>query len=181
MVDDDFEELQRGFAPKETNVDTKKCVKLFKYWASARNHHSSSTIKMVPNNILGWLAVAFAMRTLGGLPAHFQGGFFGKPHTTRFSGVLRTLLHSHSGASRPRVSCSKPNTPLKACGNYYIQCLYIIKEKSAARWRTSEHQIKKRILNTHQPTYTYTATELEPWAACCTCTMFYNDTIITTY
>ena len=45
MVDDDFEELQRGFAPKETNADVKKCVKLFKNWASARNHHSSSTIK----------------------------------------------------------------------------------------------------------------------------------------
>ena len=52
---------------------------------------------MVPNNILltdtvlqllevvihhgvikplgGWQAVAFATRTLGGLPAHFQGGF----------------------------------------------------------------------------------------------------------
>ena len=28
MVDDDFEELQRGFVPKETNADTKKCVKL---------------------------------------------------------------------------------------------------------------------------------------------------------
>ena len=52
MVDDDFEELQRGFAPKETNADTKKCVKLFKDWVSARNHHSSSTIKMVPNDIL---------------------------------------------------------------------------------------------------------------------------------
>ena len=89
MVDDDFEELQRGFIPKETNADTKKCVKLFKDWASARNHPSSSTIKMVPNGILPaniavqllevvvhlgvikplseWQAVAFAMRTLGGL------------------------------------------------------------------------------------------------------------------
>ena len=27
-------------------------MKLFKDWASARNHHSSSTIKMVPNDIL---------------------------------------------------------------------------------------------------------------------------------
>ena len=45
MVDDDFEELQRGFVPKETNIDTKKCVKLFNDWASARNHHSSSTLK----------------------------------------------------------------------------------------------------------------------------------------
>ena len=52
MVDDDFEELQRGFAPKETNADTKKCVKLFKDLVSARNHHSSSTIKMVPNDSL---------------------------------------------------------------------------------------------------------------------------------
>ena len=89
MVDDDFEELQRGFAPKETNADTKKCTKLFKDWASARNHHSSSIIKMVPTNILlidtalqflevvihhgvikplgGWKAVALAMRTLGRL------------------------------------------------------------------------------------------------------------------
>ena len=30
MVDDDFEESQRCFAPKETNADTKKCVKFFK-------------------------------------------------------------------------------------------------------------------------------------------------------
>ena len=52
MVDDDFEELQLGFAPKETNTDTKKCVKFFKDSASTRNHHSSSTIKMVPNDIL---------------------------------------------------------------------------------------------------------------------------------
>ena len=52
MVDDDFEELQLGFVPKETNADTKKCVKLFKDWVSARNHHSSSTITMVPNDIL---------------------------------------------------------------------------------------------------------------------------------
>ena len=52
MVDDNFDELQCGFAPKETNADTKKCVKLFKDWASARNNHSSSTIKMVLNDIL---------------------------------------------------------------------------------------------------------------------------------
>ena len=30
IVDDDFEESQRGFAPKETNADTKKCVEFFK-------------------------------------------------------------------------------------------------------------------------------------------------------
>ena len=91
MVDDDFEELQHGFVPKETKADTKKCMKLFKDWARARNHHSSSTIKMVLNDILltdtalqlheviihhggikpigGWQAVAFAMRTLG-RPGH---------------------------------------------------------------------------------------------------------------
>ena len=67
----------------------KKCVKFFKDSASARNHHSRSTIKMVPNDISsltprcnsskssstmvlsnppgGWKAVAFAMRTLGRL------------------------------------------------------------------------------------------------------------------
>ena len=28
MVDDDFEELQHGFVPEETNADTKKCVTL---------------------------------------------------------------------------------------------------------------------------------------------------------
>ena len=89
MVDDDFEESQRGFAPKETNADTKKCVKFFKDSASARNHHSSSTIKMVPNDILltdtalqllevvihhgvinplgGCKAVGFATSTLGRL------------------------------------------------------------------------------------------------------------------
>ena len=47
MVDDNFDELQCGFAPKETNADTKKCVKLFKDWASARNNHSSLTIKIL--------------------------------------------------------------------------------------------------------------------------------------
>ena len=26
-VDDDFEELQRGFVPKETHADTKKCMR----------------------------------------------------------------------------------------------------------------------------------------------------------
>ncbi len=89
MVDDDFEVSQCGFAPKETNADTKKCVKFFKDSASARNHHSSSIIKMVPNDILltdtvlqllevvihhgvikplgRWKAVAFAMSTLGRL------------------------------------------------------------------------------------------------------------------
>ena len=88
MVDDDLEESQRGFAPKETNEVT-KCVKFFKDSASARYHHSSSTIKMVPNDILitdttlqllevvihhgvikpldGWQAVAFATSTLGRL------------------------------------------------------------------------------------------------------------------
>ena len=89
MVDYYFEELQCGFVPIETNTDTKKCVKLFKDWASARNHHSSLTIERVPNDILltdttlqlleviihhgeikplgGWQAVAFATRTLGRL------------------------------------------------------------------------------------------------------------------
>ena len=89
MVDDDFEDLQRGFVPKEINTEMKKCVKLFKDWASTRNDHSSSTIERVPNNILlteaalqllevvihhgeikllGRLqAVAFATRTLGRL------------------------------------------------------------------------------------------------------------------
>ena len=28
MVDDDFEELHRGFVPNETNAGRKKCVKL---------------------------------------------------------------------------------------------------------------------------------------------------------
>ena len=41
MVDEDFGELQLGFAQKETNADTKKCV--YKDWASARNHHSCLT------------------------------------------------------------------------------------------------------------------------------------------
>ena len=81
VVDDDFEESQRGFVPKEMNADTKKCMKFFKDSAS------NSTIKMVPNDILltdtalqllevlihhgvikplgGWKAVAFATRTLG--------------------------------------------------------------------------------------------------------------------
>ena len=97
MVDNDFEELQCGFVPKGVNTDMKKCVKLFKDWVSTRNHHSSSTIKMVPNDILltdttlqlleavihhgvikplrGWQAVAFATRMLGrlGHSASIQG------------------------------------------------------------------------------------------------------------
>ena len=34
------------------NADMKKCVKLFEDWASTRNHHSSSTIERVSNDIL---------------------------------------------------------------------------------------------------------------------------------
>ena len=82
-VDDDFKELQCGFAPKEMNADTKKCVKLL------RNIYSSSTMKMVQNDFLltdtalqllevvihhgiikllgGWQAVAFTTRMLGRL------------------------------------------------------------------------------------------------------------------
>ena len=88
MVDDDFEDLQRGFVPKEINTEMKKCVKLFKDWASTRNDHSSSTIERVNDILLtdtvlqllkvviyygeikpfgGWQAVAFATRTLGRL------------------------------------------------------------------------------------------------------------------
>ena len=88
MVDYDFKELQCSFAPKETNADTKKCVNLVKDRASTKSHHSSSTIKIVPNDILTdtvlqllkvvvhhgvikplgrWQAVAFATRMLGRL------------------------------------------------------------------------------------------------------------------
>ena len=52
MQDEDFEDLQRGFIPKETNVNTKKCMKLFRDWASAENGHSSSTIDRVPEDSL---------------------------------------------------------------------------------------------------------------------------------
>ena len=37
---------------KKQNADTKKCLKVFKDWASARNHHSRSTIERVLNDIL---------------------------------------------------------------------------------------------------------------------------------
>ena len=89
MVDDDFGESQRSFAPKETKADMKKCGKFIKDSASTRNPHSSSAIKMVPNDILltdtalqllkvvihhgvikllgWWKAVGFATRTLGRL------------------------------------------------------------------------------------------------------------------
>ena len=169
MVDDDCEELQCRFVPNETNADTKECVKLFEDWASARNHHSSSTIERVPNDILltdtalqfleviihhgeikplgGWQAVAFATRMLGRLgysttltaryqlqacnaqPEHstiqticaFSGQLFSVNHLLHaFSGVLRTLLHLPSGALCHRLLCSKLNTPLKVCSNYYI-------------------------------------------------------------
>ena len=158
MVDDDFEELQRGFAPKETDADTKKCIKFFKDSASARNHHSRSTIKMVPHDILltdtalqlleaggrllsllrvrledlailRRLKATYQLQVCNPQPAHstiqttcaFSGRLFLVNHLLHaFSGALRTLLHSPSGASCPRVSCSKCNTPLKACSNYYL-------------------------------------------------------------
>ena len=50
MVDDNFEELQRSIVPQEMNADAS--VKLFKDWASSRNHHSSSTIERVSNDIV---------------------------------------------------------------------------------------------------------------------------------
>ena len=43
MQDEDFEELQCGFVPKEINTDTKKCVK-FLDWESAKNGHSCSLL-----------------------------------------------------------------------------------------------------------------------------------------
>ena len=52
MQDEDFEEIQCGFVPKETNADMKKCVKLFRDWASARNGHSSSIVDRVSEDIL---------------------------------------------------------------------------------------------------------------------------------
>ena len=55
MVADDFVESQHGFAPKETNADTKKCVKFLKDSANARNHHSSSAIKMVPEYVVQYV------------------------------------------------------------------------------------------------------------------------------
>ena len=169
MVDNNFEESQLGFAPKEMNADTKKCVKFFKDSASARNHYSSSTLKMVPNNILltdtalkllevvihhgvikplgRWKAAAFAMRTLGrlGHSTSTQGyvptaslqpttGAFNDsnyPRIFRAPILVNHLLHTFSGycvlycrrpsgAKHPRVSCSKRNTPLKACSDYYL-------------------------------------------------------------
>ena len=37
-----------------------------------------------------------------------------------FSGALRTLLHETRGRKAPEGKCSKRNTPLKACSNYYV-------------------------------------------------------------
>ena len=36
-VDDDFEELSKGFVPPNTVADTRKCVRLFQDWAKDRN------------------------------------------------------------------------------------------------------------------------------------------------
>ena len=56
----------------------------------------------------------------------FSGQLFLINHLLHaFSAVLRTLLHSPSGASHPRFSCSKCNTPLKACSSYYLQLQYL--------------------------------------------------------
>ena len=85
IVDDDFKELQCGFAPKEMNAD-KEMREALKDWASTRNIYSSSTMKMLLNDILltdtalqllevvihhgiikllgGWQAVAFTTRML---------------------------------------------------------------------------------------------------------------------
>ena len=40
-----------------------------------------------------------------------------------FSVVLRTLLHETRGREAPEGECSKRNTPLKACSNYYLLIL----------------------------------------------------------
>ena len=150
------------------NADTKKGVKLFKDWTSARNHHSSSTIKMVPNDILFTdttmqlleivihhgvinhlaggrllpllrvrledltilrrLKARYQLQVCNPQPTHstiqttctFSGRLFLAHLLHTFSGILRTLLHVTRGRKVPKGECSKRNTPLKACSNYYI-------------------------------------------------------------
>ena len=36
--DNDFRELNRGFVPQNTSMDTEKCVRLFETWLKERNH-----------------------------------------------------------------------------------------------------------------------------------------------
>ena len=45
---------------------------------------------------------------------------FGKSLTTHLRWCTAYLLHSPSGVSRPRISCSKCRTPSKAFSNYYL-------------------------------------------------------------
>ena len=56
-------------------------------------------------------------------PMHFESVyFFSKPLTTRYISAIphAYLLHSPLGASRPRDLCSKYDSALIACSNYYI-------------------------------------------------------------
>ena len=54
------------------------------------------------------------------LPAHFQGSYFGKPLTTCFQWCIAYLTHETRGREAPEGECSKCNTPLTACSNYYV-------------------------------------------------------------
>ena len=53
--------------------------------------------------------------------AHFLGGYLAISYLLHaLHAVLLCLLHSPSGASRPRVSSSKRNTARRTCSNQYV-------------------------------------------------------------
>ena len=53
--------------------------------------------------------------------AHFLGGYLAISYLLHaLHAVLLCLLHSPSGASRPRVSNSKRNTARRTCSNQYL-------------------------------------------------------------
>ena len=59
--------------------------------------------------------------------AHFLGGYLAISYLLHaLHAVLLCLLHSPSGASRPRVSSSKRNTARRTCSNQYLLHYYII-------------------------------------------------------
>ena len=49
--DDDFEEMKKGYVPKNTDLDMKKCVRLFEEWAKQRNDRYLN--EPVPLHIFG--------------------------------------------------------------------------------------------------------------------------------
>ena len=48
--DDNFKEIKKGYVPKNTDLETKKCMRLFEEWAKQRNNRHPN--EPVPSHIL---------------------------------------------------------------------------------------------------------------------------------